>query len=183
MVDFSLRYAALCRCSMVHCVLMGYRCGLCWGAIRGGRLKLVNVAVFVHALFGQRTFTRGLQVTSSWDPATVGSWSGSSAFVMDGGFLCPFPDWVDDFCVCMLLLSHCCLCYLVMLVCRRPGRDISTGLLCLLPCWVVAAVPGGVEIRGSLVFSRHGWLLPPSRAGKKYGAVVRWFARQRQPSS
>ena len=86
---------------------------------------------------------------------------GSSAFVMDGGFLCPFPDLVDVLCDCMLLLIHCCLFY--------------SGL-----CWF-AAVPGGVEVRGSLVFAPC-WLVPPSRAGYKYGAVVRWCARQRQPS-
>ena len=62
-----------------------------------------------------------------------------------------------------------------MLVCRRPGRGRSTGL-----CWVVAASRAGFQYG---VLSRHGWLLPPSRAGYKYGAVVRWFARQRQPSS
>ena len=38
---------------------MGFRCGLFWGAIRGGRrMKLVNAILFsVLVLFGQGTFT------------------------------------------------------------------------------------------------------------------------------
>ena len=44
---------------MVPCVLTGFRCGLLWGAIRGGRhVKLVNAILRSdHVLFGQRTFT------------------------------------------------------------------------------------------------------------------------------
>ena len=59
MVDFPLKFAALCRCSMVPCVLKGYRCGVWWGAIRGGRHgKLVDsILCSDHVLFGQRIFT------------------------------------------------------------------------------------------------------------------------------
>ena len=62
--------------------------------------------------------------------------------------------------------------------CRRPGRGKNTGLR-------VAAVLGGVKVRGSrFLFWRAmvGCCRRPRR-GYKYGAHVRWFARQRQPSS
>ena len=50
----------------------------------------------------------------------------------------------------MLMLIHLLFVYFwFMLVCRRPGRGINTGLSGFFAPWlVVAAVPGGVQIRG-----------------------------------
>ena len=53
----------------------------------------------------------------------------------------------------------------------------------------VAAVLGGVKygahdsgMSSRSIFGPGVLVLPPSRAGYKYGALSRWFARQRQPS-
>ena len=69
-------------------------------------------------------------------------------------------------CVSLLLTVSSLLCRFVLVlgVCRRPGRGINMGLITLaylrylslvLVCWLIAAVPGGVEIRGSAQLASH----------------------------
>ena len=81
---------------------------------------------------------------------------GSSAFVTDRGFLWPYLSWwvaCAVACSCSSVRSFVFF-FWFMLVCRRPRRGRSTGLLC---------------------FCRHVGLLPPSRAGYKYGALCICF--------
>ena len=124
---FLVRCAALCRCSMVPCVPVGCRCvARLWGAIRGGRHgKLVVFLVFfllVNA-FSRSGFARHffLEFVGCCNCRLL---VGSSAFVMNRGFLWPFPDLVGGLCSCVLMLIHSLICvlFLVYAGCCRPGR-------------------------------------------------------------
>ena len=149
-LNFLVRCAALCRCSMVPCVLMGYRCVAClWGVIRGGRHgKLVEFLMFFHCFFCLVNALSRSGFARHFFLEFVGCCHcrllvGSSAFVTDRGFLWPFPDQVGSLCSCVLMLIRSLICVLFLVYAGCSGFRF------VAPWLVVAAVPGGVQIRSS----------------------------------
>ena len=119
-LKFLVGYAALCRCSMVLCVLMGYRCVACWwGAIRGGRHgKLVDSLVFSHFIPVVNAFSRS-GFARHFFLEFVGCCNCRP--LVGTGFLWLFPDLLSHpSLICLLLVYAGC--------CRRPGQGINTGL-------------------------------------------------------
>ena len=154
---FLVRCAVLCRCSMVPCVVMGYRCVAClWGAIRGGRHgKLVDFLPVGQRIVTQWVCKALLPGVRRLLQLSAPGWL-IRLCVVNRGFLWPCPDLVGGLCACVLMLYHALICVFI------------SGLCWLLPPSRAVYKYGAP----SFVLSRHGWLFPPSRAGHKYGAHV-----------